>query len=190
MPSNTELDALLDRIREDKADPTSKNRQVVAYDCWRMFENLATRYKEEFAMRDRYKARSKAWMERALRQASLLDEIAALDDGDEPFAWKHEDLFNRIRAELGRSAGPTAELLSDVIDPMNGWRCSACGYWHRADVLSEGCPVKCEDCGLPFQALRGLGVGRCGVCSKTVSPTEPLCPECAQHPDAIGTHSP
>jgi hypothetical protein len=96
----TELDVLLDRVREDRADPTGKNRNAVAYDCWRMFEDLATRYKEEFAMRDRYKARSNSWRDRALRQASLLAEVAALDDGDEQFAWKHEDLFNRIRAEV------------------------------------------------------------------------------------------
>lgn len=96
----TELDALLDRVREDKADPSGKNRNVVAYDCWRMFEDLAGRYKEEFAMRDRYKAQSNAWRDRALRQADLLREIAALDDGDEPFAWKHGDLFSRIHKEI------------------------------------------------------------------------------------------
>ena len=67
MSHKTELDALLDRIREDKADPTGKNRNAVAYDCWRMFENLATRYKEEFASRDRYKAQSNSWREVALR---------------------------------------------------------------------------------------------------------------------------
>lgn len=66
MPSNTELDALLDRVREDKADPTGKNRMQVAFDCWRMFEDLARRYKEEFSMRDRYKSRSDAWRDKAL----------------------------------------------------------------------------------------------------------------------------
>ena len=96
----TELDALLDRVREDRRDPTGKNRNAVAYDCWRVFEDLAARYKEEFAMRDRYKAQSNSWRGRALRQVDLLREIAALDDGDESFAWKHEDLFSRIRLEI------------------------------------------------------------------------------------------
>lgn len=96
----TELDALLDRVREDKHDTTGKNRNAVAYDCWRMFEDLAARYKEEFAMRDRYKAQSNSWRDKALRLNALLCEIAALDDGDEQFAWKHEGLFNRIRKEL------------------------------------------------------------------------------------------
>lgn len=96
----TELDALLDRVREDKRDPTGKNRNTVAYDCWRMFEDLAARYKEEFAMRDRYKARSNSWRDKALRLASLLAEVAALDDGDEQFAWRHKELFRRIHQEL------------------------------------------------------------------------------------------
>ena len=97
---HTELDALLDRVREDRHDTTGKNRNAVAYDCWRMFEDLAARYKEEFAMRDRYKAQSKSWRDKALRQAALLSEVVALDNGDERFAWKHEDLLNRIRAEI------------------------------------------------------------------------------------------
>src|SRR6185312_12060498 len=56
---NSEMDALLSRVREDKADPSGKNRNVVAYDCWRMFEDLATRYKEECAMRSRDKRQSR-----------------------------------------------------------------------------------------------------------------------------------
>ena len=40
------------------------------------------------------------WRDKALRLEALLSEVAALDDGDETFAWKHEGLFNRIRAEL------------------------------------------------------------------------------------------
>jgi hypothetical protein len=66
---NTELDALLDRVREDKRDTTGKNRNQVAYDCWRMFEDLAERYKEEFAMRDRYKRQSDGWRDKALQLA-------------------------------------------------------------------------------------------------------------------------
>jgi hypothetical protein len=100
LAGNTELDALLDRVREDKGDTTGKNRNAVAYDCWRMFEDLATRYKEEFAMRDRYKRQSDSWRDKALRLASLLSEVAALDDGDERFCWKHEDLFKRIHEEI------------------------------------------------------------------------------------------
>lgn len=65
----TELDALLDRVREDKADTTGKNRNAVAYDCWRMFEDLAKRFKEESAMRDRYKRQGQAWMDKALSLA-------------------------------------------------------------------------------------------------------------------------
>lgn len=65
----TELDALLDRVREEKADTTGKNRNAVAYDCWRMFENLATRFKEESAMRDRYKRQSDAWRDKAFELA-------------------------------------------------------------------------------------------------------------------------
>jgi hypothetical protein len=107
----TEVDALLDRVREDKRDPTGKNRNAVAYDCWRMFEDLAARYKEEFAMRDRYKAQSNSWRDKALRQAGLLEEIYALDDGDEKFAWEHEDLFNRIGEEIAE-AGPV------VVEPL------------------------------------------------------------------------
>lgn len=69
MPSKTELDMLLSRLHEDKADLSGKNRNVVAYDCWRMFEDLAKRYKEEFTMRDRYKRQSDSWREAALRHA-------------------------------------------------------------------------------------------------------------------------
>jgi len=65
----TELDALLDRVREDKRDLTGKNRNQVAYDCWRMFEDLTTRFKEEFAMRDRYKRQSDSWRDKALQLA-------------------------------------------------------------------------------------------------------------------------
>jgi hypothetical protein len=96
----TELDALLDRVREDRLDTTGKNRLTVAFDCWRMFEDLSMRYKEECAMRDRYKRQSNSWRDKALRMAELLSEVAALDDGDEPFTYKHEDLFKRIHAEI------------------------------------------------------------------------------------------
>ncbi len=72
---NTELDALLSRVREDKADLTGKNRNMVAYDCWRMFESLAERFKEESAMRDSYKRQSDAWRDKALE---LADQLAVL----------------------------------------------------------------------------------------------------------------
>lgn len=66
----TELDALLDRVREDKADTTGKNRNAVAYDCWRMFEDLAAQFKEESTMRDRYKRQSDSWRDKALELAA------------------------------------------------------------------------------------------------------------------------
>lgn len=71
----TELDALLDRLREDKRDTTGNNRNAVAYDCWRMFEDLATRYKEESAMRDRYKRQSNSWRDKALELAEVKDVL-------------------------------------------------------------------------------------------------------------------
>ena len=97
---DTELDALLSRLHEDKADTTGKNRNVVAYDCWRMFEDLAKRYKEEFAMRDRYKAQSNSWRDKALKLAALLSEVDAIDDGDTPLCWQYTGLFERIHAEI------------------------------------------------------------------------------------------
>ncbi len=104
MPSNTELDALLSRVREVQKPSSALGRSLrfdeVARDCLRMFEDLAVRYKEEFAMRDRYKAQSNSWRDKALRYHALLCEMDALDDGDERFAWKHEDLFKRIHAEV------------------------------------------------------------------------------------------
>jgi hypothetical protein len=75
----TELDALLERLREDKADPTGKNRNAVARDCWRMFEDLASQFKEESAMRDRYKRQSNSWMNKAFEidavKETLLDAV-------------------------------------------------------------------------------------------------------------------
>ncbi len=76
LPMPTELDVLLDRVREDKADPSGKNRNAMAYDCWRMFEDLAKRYKEESAMRDRYKRQSNSWMQVALAQADALHTLS------------------------------------------------------------------------------------------------------------------
>lgn len=112
LAEKTELDVLLDRVREDKADTTGKNRNAVAYDCWRMFEDLAMRYKEEFAMRDRYKRKSDSWRDKALDLASLLSEVAHLDDGDEPFVWKHQDLFDRINEAVNPSMkqGPAGSV--------------------------------------------------------------------------------
>jgi hypothetical protein len=104
MPTDTELDALLERVREVQKPSNAAGRSLrfdeTARDCLRMFEDLATRYKEEFASRDRYKGQSNAWRDKALKCHALLSEVAALDDGDERFAWKHEDLFKRIHAEV------------------------------------------------------------------------------------------
>jgi hypothetical protein len=90
MSKDTELDALLSRVHEDRADPTGKNRNVVAYDCWRMFEDLAKRFKEEASMRDRYKQRSNSWRDKALRLSevnnllldAVKDALAFLDRPD------------------------------------------------------------------------------------------------------------
>ena len=70
----TELDALLSRVREDRADTTGKNRNTVAYDCWRMFEDLAKRFKEESEMRVRYKRQSDSWRDTAFELKEQLDE--------------------------------------------------------------------------------------------------------------------
>ena len=87
---NTELDALLDRVREMQSNPAYPDRNAVAYDCYRMFEDLAERYKEEFAMRDRYKRQSDSWRDKALElsdvNSTLLeavrDALAFLDRPD------------------------------------------------------------------------------------------------------------
>ncbi len=72
----TELDALLSRVREVSKPSTAKGRSLrfdeVARDCLRMFEDLATRYKEEFGMRDRYKAQSNSWRDKALELADAV----------------------------------------------------------------------------------------------------------------------
>lgn len=96
----TELDALLDRVREDKADTTGKNRNAVAYDCWRMFEDLAKRFKEESAMRDRYKRVVEAcrgafklprpWMDGGITYAEWDAAFTAIE---EALAWQLPELF-------------------------------------------------------------------------------------------------
>ena len=100
MPTNTELDALLSRVREMRTNAAYPHRNAVAYDCYRMFEDLATRFKEEFTMRDRYKRQSNAWRDKALKLAALLAEVDAIDDGDTPLCWQHTGLFERIHAEI------------------------------------------------------------------------------------------
>lgn len=104
----TELDALLDRVREDKADTTGKNRNAVAYDCWRMFEDLATRFKEECTMHDRYQMQARQRLMKILEQHDLLREVAAIDDGDDPGLWKYSDLFKRIKDYIEPPANPHA----------------------------------------------------------------------------------
>lgn len=109
----TELDALLDRVREDRADVTGQNRNAVAYDCWRMFEDLAMRYKEEFAMRDRYKRQSNSWRDKSLELAevsnvlleAVKDALAFLDRPDiSTYEWyklapEHVGKFRRAIAK-------------------------------------------------------------------------------------------
>lgn len=95
MPTNTELDALLSRVREMRTDPAYPDRNSVAYDCYRMFEDLATRYKEESSMRSRYKKHSDAWRDKALQLSDLLSEVG-----------KHlENGVNRITGEVGNEDG-------------------------------------------------------------------------------------
>lgn len=77
---HSELDALLDRVREDRLDPTGKNRNAVVYDCWRMFEDLAVRYKEEFAARDRDKALELSYLWQSIETAPK--------DGQPVFLWQ------------------------------------------------------------------------------------------------------
>jgi hypothetical protein len=99
-------------------------------------EELERRFREEFAMRDRYKAQSNSWRDRALRQASLLAEIAALDDGDEQFAWKHEDLFNRVHAEIEGSEPQACKI------PPAGWYCTrAAGHDGPCAAVPQADPV-------------------------------------------------
>jgi hypothetical protein len=119
-PARTELDALLDRVREDKQDPTGKNRNAVAYDCWRMFEDLAARFKEESAMRDRYKQQSNSWRDKAfdldevktVLLEAVEDALAFLDRPDiTTYEWyklapEHVGKFRRaIRKGRGISGG-------------------------------------------------------------------------------------
>jgi hypothetical protein len=77
MPTNTELDALRSRVREVSKPSTAMGRSLrfdeVARDCLRMFEDLATRYKEEFASRDRYKAQSNSWRDKALTLSDAVE---------------------------------------------------------------------------------------------------------------------
>lgn len=72
---HTELDALLSRVREDRADPTGKNRNAVAYDCWRMFEDLAVQFREESTMRDRYKRQSDSWRDKAFELQDVSSDL-------------------------------------------------------------------------------------------------------------------
>lgn len=104
--NNTELDALLDRVREDKRN-NGKDRLTVAFDCWRMFENLAERYKEECEMRDRYKRQASSRLQRMLRMHEILREVDAIDDGDDPGLWKYDALFKRVRAEVNHEQPDT-----------------------------------------------------------------------------------
>lgn len=115
----TELDALLDRVAEDKRDPRGLNRTQVAYDCWRMFEDLAKRFKEESRMRDFYSARSRAWMDRCLRFHALLIDVSAIDDGDDPGLWKYDELFLRIRMELDGDTNHASDCAHWVNEPCD-----------------------------------------------------------------------
>lgn len=108
MPIMTELDALLSRVREMQSNPAYPDINAVAYDCYRMFEDLAIRYKEEFAMRDMYCNLAMQRMMKILEQHDLLREVAAIDDGDDPGLWKYADLFKRIQDYIRPPENPHA----------------------------------------------------------------------------------
>lgn len=110
MPSNTEMDALLVRVREVSRPSTSLGRSLrfdeVARDCLRMFDDLVTRYKEEFAMRDRYKAQSNSWRDKALGLAEKIAwkpiETAPRDGNTVLIAHNHWGTVNVTLAAWGR----------------------------------------------------------------------------------------
>jgi len=106
--SNTELDALLVRVREMSTNAAYPDRNAVAYDCYRMFEDLAKHYKEHFAMHMMFKERSNQRMVKLLEQHDLLREVAAIDDADDPGLWKTGDLLKRIRDYIEPPANPHA----------------------------------------------------------------------------------
>lgn len=135
----TELDALLDRVREMRTNPVYPDRDAVAYDCYRMFEDLATRYKEEFAMRDRYKAQSDSWRDKALEQSDTLHNVKnalrdALDVVEVCAGW--------LRNAEGNAGDPSNEDAAKA--------CDECVAYARSLGVRRNCPGKdiacpCQD---------------------------------------------
>lgn len=44
-----------------------------------------------------------------------------------------------------------------LLNEGDGWRCGACGYFHRADVIHEKPPTHCEDCDAELAPMHLLG---------------------------------
>lgn len=101
--SETELDALLSRVREVQRPSNALGRTLrrdeVARDCLRMFEDLATRYREEFASRDRYKAQSNSWRDKALTLQPTIAQLAEWMIRNS-YATGHGDSVESLLAEL------------------------------------------------------------------------------------------
>jgi hypothetical protein len=60
-------------------------------------DNVNSGFRETFTREDAYLIAA------APELYEVLEAIAALDDGDERFAWKHEALFNAARAALAKA---------------------------------------------------------------------------------------
>lgn len=130
----SELDALLDRVREDRADTTGKNRNAVAYDCWRMFEDLATRFKEESTMRDRYKRQCNSWRDAALQmndalsvaEAFIADELETRRSSFLPDPTEDEEgclgtaqaALKSVRDAIAKAHGDRADSAASQIDGL------------------------------------------------------------------------
>jgi len=117
----TELDALLSRVRDMRTNPAYPDRNAVAYDCYRMFEDLAARYREESTMRDRYKRQSNAWMNKAFEideiKATLLDAVKdALAFLDRPDITTYE-WYKLAPEHIGKFRRAIAK--AEGVDPAN-----------------------------------------------------------------------
>jgi len=158
VPSNTELDALLSRVREMQSDPAYPDRNAVAYDCYRMFEDLATRYKEEFAMRDRYKRQSSSWRDKALELADATQwrpiESAPRDGAMILIAHNHWGTVNVTLAGWGRVNYGCGQF-------EDGWR-SYSGFLTGAKWW---CPIP------SVEGLAGKKADNGAVCSHAIGQT-------------------
>lgn len=44
-------------------------------------------------------------------------------------------------------------MSAQLLNEGDGWRCGACGYFHRADVLYEKPPARCENCEIELSGV-------------------------------------